>query len=412
MGKKFVTLQDSFSQNLNESNLISFDIQTDSGKTLPLMHKHSRFLYILEGVGKIKIQDKVYDMTPGAVISILPWQTSEIIEVSKKLSYYLLVYNFNLINLYIKSKMNLNQEDVDFINHLYKSESAIYDLEACEKIEGIFEDIKKEVGIHSMSLVVHTHKKFSTIYILSKVTELLILYLRAVDDRDNFEQSLEARPENIFMYIFLNSSKDISLEVLSKIFLMSESAICQYIKDVTGLGFLDILHEIRIYKAKFLLVHTNMTLKEIAQAVHYSNDAQLSKIFQSKQSIGTKDFRKVNKLVEGDGVFSFDPDSLSLIDYVNENYAEDIDIVEVGEKFDITPRNINKIFVYFMEQNFYSYLHQKRVHSACELLVNTDESITDIAIEVGYNSPKTLLRNFIKHLGMTPSEFRSMHKAE
>ena len=412
MGKKFVTLQDSFSQNLHESNLISFDIQTDSGKTLPLMHKHSRFLYILEGVGKIKIQDKVYDMTPGAVISILPWQTSEIIEVSKKLSYYLLVYNFNLINLYIKSNMNLNGEEVDFINHLYKSESAIYDLEACEKIEGIFEDIKKEVGIHSMSLVIHTHNKFSTIYIIGKVTELLILYLRCIDDNDNFEQSLEARPENIFMYIFLNSSKDISLEVLSKIFLMSESAICQYIKDVTGLGFLDILHEIRIYKAKFLLIHTNMNLEEIAQAVHYSNSAQLSKIFQSKQSIGTKDFRKINKLVEGGGALSFDPDTLKLIDYVNENYAEDIDIMEVGEKFDITPRNINKIFVYFMEQNFYSYLHQTRVHHACDLLVNTDESITDIAIEVGYNSPKTLLRNFVKHLGMTPSEFRSVHKAE
>lgn len=412
MGKKFVTLQDSFSQNLNESNLISFDIQTDSGKTLPLMHKHSRFLYILEGVGKIKIQDKVYDMIPGAVISILPWQTSEIIEVSKKLSYYLLVYNFNLINLYIKSNMNLNNEDVDFINYLYKNESAIYDLEVCDKIEGIFEDIKKEVGIHSLSLIIHTHKKFSTIYILSKVTELLILYLRCLDDSDNFEQSLEARPENIFMYIFLNSSKDISLEVLSKIFLMSESAICQYIKDVTGLGFLDILHEIRIYKAKFLLVHTNMTLKEIAQAVHYSNEAQLSKIFQSKQSIGTKDFRKINKLVEGDGAYSFDPDSLKLIDYVNENYAEDIDIMEVGEKFDITPRNINKIFVYFMEQNFYSYLHQIRVHEACNLLVNTDQSITDIAIAVGYNSSKTLLRNFIKHLGTTPSEFRSIHMHE
>lgn len=412
MGKKFVTLQDSFSSNLHESNLISFDIQTDSGKTLPLMHKNSRFLYILEGIGKIKIQDKVYDLAPGTVISILPWQTSEIIEVTKKLSYYLLVYNFNLINLHIKSNLNLNGEDVDFINQLYNSESAIYDIETCDKIEKIFEDIKKEVGIHSLSLVIHTNKKFSTIYILSKVTELLILYLRAVDDKDNFEQSLKASPENIFMYIFLNSSKDISLEVLSKIFLMSESAISQYIKDVTGLGFLDIIHEIRIYKAKFLLVHTNMTLKEIAQAVNYSNEAQLSKIFQSKQSIGTKDFRKINKLVEGGGSFSFDPDTLKLIDYVNENYAKEIDIMEVGKKFDISPRNINKIFVYFMEQNFYSYLNQTRVHEACNLLVNTDDPITDIAIEVGYNSSKTLLRNFIKHLGMTPSEFRSIHKAE
>lgn len=225
---------------------------------------------------------------------------------------------------------------------------------------------------------------------MCKITELLILYIRYVNDTDNFGESIAAKPENIFMYMFLNSSKDISLEVLSKIFLMSESAISQYIKDVTGLGFLDILHEIRIYKAKFLLIHTNMTLKEIANAVHYSDPAQLSKLFQEKQAIGTKDFRKLNELIEGDASFTFNPENLKLIDYINKNYANDIDIMEVAKMFDLTPRNINKIFVYFMEQNFYSYLHQVRVHAACDLLVNTDEPITDIAIAVGYNSPKTL----------------------
>lgn len=412
MGKKYITLQDSFSSSMTESNLISFDIQSDNGKTLPLMHKHSRFLYILEGEGKIKIQDKVYKMAPGAVISILPWQTSEIIEVEKNISYYLLVYNFNLINIYTKSQLNLNKEEVDFIKCLYSSESALYDLEACDKIEEIFEDIRKEVGVHSLNLIIHTKKKFSTIYLMCKISELLIIFMRYINDDDTFGESIAARPENIFMYMFLNSSKDISLEVLSKIFLMSESAISQYIKDVTGLGFLDILHEIRIYKAKFLLSHTDMTLKEIANAVHYSDPAQLSKVFQSKQAISTKDFRRLNQLLEGKESFTFKPEDLKLIDFVNENYAEDIDIMEVSKKFDITPRNINKIFVYFMEQNFYSYLHQVRVHAACDLLVNTDEPITDIAIGVGYNSPKTLLRNFLKHLGMTPSEFRSGHLAD
>ena len=412
MGKKYITLQDSFSSSMTESNLISFDIQSDNGKTLPLMHKHSRFLYILEGEGKIKIQDKVYKMAPGAVISILPWQTSEIIEVEKNISYYLLVYNFNLINIYTKSQLNLNKEEVDFIKCLYSSESALYDLEACDKIEEIFENIRKEVGVHSLNLIIHTKKKFSTIYLMCKISELLIIFMRYINDDDTFGESIAARPENIFMYMFLNSSKDISLEVLSKIFLMSESAISQYIKDVTGLGFLDILHEIRIYKAKFLLSHTDMTLKEIANAVHYSDPAQLSKVFQSKQAISTKDFRRLNQLLEGKESFTFKPEDLKLIDFVNENYAEDIDIMEVSKKFDITPRNINKIFVYFMEQNFYSYLHQVRVHAACDLLVNTDEPITDIAIGVGYNSPKTLLRNFLKHLGMTPSEFRSGHLAD
>lgn len=412
MGKKYITLQDSFSSSMTESNLISFDIQSDNGRTLPLMHKHSRFLYILEGEGKIKIQDKVYKMAPGAVISILPWQTSEIIEVEKNISYYLLVYNFNLINIYTKSQLNLNKEEVDFIKCLYSSESALYDLEACDKIEEIFEDIRKEVGVHSLNLIIHIKKKFSTIYLMCKISELLIIYMRYINDDDTFGESVAARPENIFMYMFLNSSKDISLEVLSKIFLMSESAISQYIKDVTGLGFLDILHEIRIYKAKFLLSHTDMTLKEIAKAVHYSDPAQLSKVFQSKQAISTKDFRRLNQIIEGKESFTFKPEDLKLIDFVNENYAEDIDIMEVSKKFDITPRNINKIFVYFMEQNFYSYLHQVRVHAACDLLVNTDEPITDIAIGVGYNSPKTLLRNFLKHVGMTPSEFRSGHLAD
>lgn len=412
MGKKYITLQDSFSSSMTESNLISFDIQSDNGKTLPLMHKHSRFLYILEGEGKIKIQDKVYKMAPGVVISILPWQTSEIIEVEKNISYYLLVYNFNLINIYTKSQLNLNKEEVDFIKCLYSSESALYDLEACDKIEEIFEDIRKEVGVHSLNLIIHIKKKFSTIYLMCKISELLIIYMRYINDDDTFGESVAARPENIFMYMFLNSSKDISLEVLSKIFLMSESAISQYIKDVTGLGFLDILHEIRIYKAKFLLSHTDMTLKEIAKAVHYSDPAQLSKVFQSKQAISTKDFRRLNQIIEGKESFTFKPEDLKLIDFVNENYAEDIDIMEVSKKFDITTRNINKIFVYFMEQNFYSYLHQVRVHAACDLLVNTDEPITDIAIGVGYNSPKTLLRNFLKHVGMTPSEFRSTHMAE
>lgn len=412
MGKKYVTLQDSFSSSLTESNLISFDIQSDNGKTLPLMHKHSRFLYILEGEGKIKIQDKVYKMAPDTVISILPWQTSEIIEVESKISYYLLVYNFNLVNLYMKSQMNLNKEDLDPIKCLYNSESALYDLEANEKIERIFEDIRKEVGVHSLNLIIHTKKKFSTVYLLCKITELLILYIRYVSDDATFSESIAAKKENIFMYMFLNSSKDISLEVLSKIFLMSESAISQYIKDVTGLGFLDILHEIRIYKAKFLLIHTDMTLKEIAKAVHYSDPAQLSKSFQEKQSIGTKDFRKLNQLIEGDATFTFKPENLKLIDYINENYAQDIEIMEVAKLFNLTSRNINKIFVYFMEQNFYSYLHQVRVHAACDLLVNTDDPITDIAIAVGYNSPKTLLRNFIKHVGVTPSEFRADHRAD
>ena len=48
-----------------------------------------------------------------------------------------------------------------------------------------------------------------------------------------------------------------------------------------------------------------------------------------------------------------------------------------------------------------------RVNRACELLVSTDASVMDIALEVGYHNAKTLTRNFVKHKLMTPQSFRT-----
>lgn len=47
-----------------------------------------------------------------------------------------------------------------------------------------------------------------------------------------------------------------------------------------------------------------------------------------------------------------------------------------------------------------------RVNSACELLTSTDMAITDIAIEVGYNTVKTFTRNFVHYKHMNPSNYR------
>ena len=52
------------------------------------------------------------------------------------------------------------------------------------------------------------------------------------------------------------------------------------------------------------------------------------------------------------------------------------------------------------------FLNYLRVSKACELMLSTKMSITDIAIEVGYNTVKTLSRNFVKLKSMTPATFR------
>ena len=56
--------------------------------------------------------------------------------------------------------------------------------------------------------------------------------------------------------------------------------------------------------------------------------------------------------------------------------------------------------------NFNDYLNFIRVNHASELLLKTDKSILTIALEVGYNSEKTLSRNFLRFRSMTPGQFR------
>ena len=76
-------------------------------------------------------------------------------------------------------------------------------------------------------------------------------------------------------------------------------------------------------------------------------------------------------------------------------------------RFGMSVQELNRVLMYQLEKNFEEYLNSVRVNRACELLISTDASVMDIALEVGYHNAKTLTRNFVKHKLMTPQSFRT-----
>lgn len=411
MSKK-ITIQENHQALQTSSEVLILDVQSDSQPTQPLLHKQSRFLYILEGEGKIKIEDNVYELHPNTVISMLPWQVSEIIEVTKQLTYYLLVFDFNMMNLYFKNEMNVNSDNTEVIHSLYHNNIAVYDPKVCEKFLNIFEDIREEVGIISLNLdTAAPAKRFQTIYLISKLSELIVIYLRYLEGH-HVNDAKDSPVESIFFYMFLNSSKDLNLKLLSKVFLKSESYISKYICEVTGLKLNDFLDEIRMYKANHLLRHTNMTLKDIARYLNYSDPAVLTRKFNENYNMGTKAYKRAANVEEKLLDIRFDERSTKILNYVYENYQEDIDINTVAEIFDTNPRMINGIVRYYLESDFYSFLNQVRIRKACDLLVETTFPIMEIALMVGYNTTKTFNRNFTKILTMNPQQFRETYQKE
>ncbi|MET3617443.1 AraC-like DNA-binding protein [Peptoniphilus olsenii] len=403
---KKIKIQEQFQEFIDKNYIFVFDIQNDSKPTEPLLHKYSRFLYILEGRGKIKISNRIYNLSPDTIIQIAPWQISEIVEVQEELVYYLLVYNFNLINIYVKKEFNLDSQELNIINSFYTNNTIKPSKSDLNKIKQIFEDIREEFGIYSFAAYQEI-KPFTKIYAVSILTELLALYLR--DTNGECVPKNNLTPDMIFMYMFLNCSKDITLNILSKVFYMSESSISRYITNLTGLGFYELLQEMKLFKAKFLFSNTNLTTKDIANILNYSDPSMLSKKFQEKYNIGIKDFKNSFLSKESLVNLRLDYKALKIIDYMYDNYSEDIDIMTVSEMFEIYPKNINDILTYYVEKNFRTFLNQIRIYKSCDLLTETDLPITEISAMVGYNSTKTYLRNFYNFWGLNPSDFREKY---
>ena len=402
-----IEIQKTFNRQDREGDIVSFDVEVDYTKTTPLLHKESRFLYILEGEGKIKVLDREFDLRPGVIIALLPWQISEIVEITKPLSYYLLVYSFEVLNEVIKKTLNVSNENIDMISLLYNNNFVVPNEIELKKMRTIFEDIRDEVGIRSM--VVSEQAEYSSIYMISKLAELIVLYLRNIPEKKHEHKNYSPLPsEEIFQYMYLNSKRKITLEEMSKIFCMSESSISRYIYSLTGLGFYDLLQEMKLNKVIYFLLYTDLTLDEIADILNYTDAAHLSRVFKDQKGIGTKKFKDSYQNINNITHIKHDENTGNMVKYIYINYAKNLHIGNISKMFDLTPPAINEALSYLVEMNFSNFLNNLRIKRAAELLIETEKPIIEIALEVGYNSSKTFSRNFIKFMKVNPGEFRNL----
>ena len=97
----------------------------------------------------------------------------------------------------------------------------------------------------------------------------------------------------------------------------------------------------------------------------------------------------------------------ALLAYVDEHFKEEISREQLSEMFFFDPDYITKIFKKETGFSYKNYVLQKRLSLAKKLLTETDYSIHDIALHVGYDNYSYFTRLFKKSFGMTPVEFRN-----
>ena len=95
-----------------------------------------------------------------------------------------------------------------------------------------------------------------------------------------------------------------------------------------------------------------------------------------------------------------------IVEYIKENKKSDLSLDMVAEKVNLTPQYLSKYFQKYMGVSYIKYLNSLRFESAYKDLVNTDLSITHIAIENGFPDAKAFNKLFKKVYGVNPREYR------
>lgn len=99
-----------------------------------------------------------------------------------------------------------------------------------------------------------------------------------------------------------------------------------------------------------------------------------------------------------------------ILKYIEQNYANDITLEELASIAGYSTYHFSRIFKKYSSTTFINFLNHRRVKAAELLLLESGNSITDVAMQVGFASLTTFNRVFKSINGCTPSEYKKLYR--
>lgn len=401
-------IQTIFTSALNASRIADIDIEFAEKPTTMIIHTVARFWLFRRGKGKMVINGIEYVVKENTLVAVMPWDITEITEVTETLEFYKLVYNNPFINTQLRTIYNPTCSEIDIFDEIGKS--PVIELKGCylSQVEHCFRLFKAELK-NGRAYENKKEWELSNSYISSLIVQILVIFKRNIDNVVTIVSENEElnNINEILRYIYFHLSEKITLGKLSSVFYMSESTIRRQFENNIGYSFSELIQAMRISKATDLLMYTSLTLEQISELSGFTDASHLTKVFNETKHATPNAFREViqngpNYLKQKEREIGF-----RVLDYIAQ-HSEDsrLSPLIVCQEFDISFNELNRITQFYVEKTFTDYLDWLRISKASELLLTKNETVMDVALEVGYNSTKTFQRAFYKIRKLTPTDFR------
>jgi len=102
----------------------------------------------------------------------------------------------------------------------------------------------------------------------------------------------------------------------------------------------------------------------------------------------------------------FSPTTYTFKQIIEANLFSQLTIEELAQQNNLSISSFKREFAKLYNDTPASYLKNKKLEKAAELLLISDERITDIAINCGFNDLANFSKSFLDKYNVTPTNYR------
>lgn len=95
-----------------------------------------------------------------------------------------------------------------------------------------------------------------------------------------------------------------------------------------------------------------------------------------------------------------------LLQFVDENYMYKIRLTDFAQQEQCSLSYLSRFIKEVLNQNFQDYVTSVRFQNACKLIAGGRKKMLDVCMESGFSDYRYFSREFQRHYGMTPEQYR------
>lgn len=199
--------------------------------------------------------------------------------------------SFRFVFVTFKIKDSDLNEKVMELREALKWELPVWSFESPHEIARLFYQMHKTISLRADDYMFRMKLLLGTL--VSSVLDAICLDNSHEETQVTINKGIRGQVDTVIMFLQKNYSMDTRLEDLGKLVNLHPRYLCSLFSKVTGQTITEYVRDLRIEKAKRLLLYTSHSITDIAFEVGFSNSQYFSRVFGKAEKMDPRTFRKL-----------------------------------------------------------------------------------------------------------------------